>query len=78
MGEGTFPDVRHLYFDLSVALTELRVAIRLCDGRGRNEDCSPRPMQINIISTAAMHTPLPRWVKCTHYRIAAFLSASPQ
>jgi hypothetical protein len=28
-----------------------------------NEDCSPRPAQINIISTAAMHTPLPRWVK---------------
>src|SRR5271166_3245501 len=28
-------------YDLSAALTELRVAIRLCDGRGRNEGCSP-------------------------------------
>jgi hypothetical protein len=29
----------------------------------RNEDCSPRPTQINIVSTAAMHTPLLLWVK---------------
>ena len=40
----------------------------------RNEDCSPRPTQINIVSTAAMHTPLPRWVKSPHYRAAALLS----
>jgi hypothetical protein len=29
-------------------------------------------------STAAMHTPFPRWVNGTHYRAAALLSASPQ
>ena len=49
-------------YDLSAALTELRVAIRLRDGRGRNEDCSPCPTQINIVSIAAMHTPLPQSV----------------
>jgi hypothetical protein len=43
-----------------------------------NEDCSPRPAQINIISTAAMHTPLPRWVKTRIYRIATLTAGSPQ
>ena len=27
-------------YDLTAALTDLRVAIRLCDGGGRDEDCS--------------------------------------
>ena len=49
-------------YDLSAALTDLRVAIRLCDGGGRDEDCSCGPMQMNIISTAAMNTPLPSWI----------------
>jgi hypothetical protein len=49
-------------YDLSAALTELRVAIRLRGGRSRKEDCSRRPTHINIISIAAMHTPFPRWV----------------
>ena len=49
--------------DLSVALTELRVAIRLCDGVVVGTRIAPCPhTQINIISTAAMHIPLPRWV----------------
>jgi hypothetical protein len=65
-------------YDLSAALTELGVAVRLCDGHGRNEDCPSHPKQINTISTAAMHTPFPRWVKSPHYRAAALLSASPQ
>ena len=55
-------------YDLSATLPELRVAIQLCDGRSRNEDCSPRPTQINSISTAAMHTLFPRWVLCHEYR----------
>jgi hypothetical protein len=36
-------------YDLSAALTELGVAVRLCDGHGRNEDCPSHPKQINII-----------------------------
>jgi hypothetical protein len=67
-------------YDLSAALTELRVAIRLRDGRGRNEDCSPRPTQINIVSIAAMHTPLPQWVifvRSTRFRRSRHVRFAP-
>jgi hypothetical protein len=33
-------------------------------------DCSEPSRKINIVSTAAMHTPLPLGVKSTHYRAA--------
>ena len=68
-------------YDLSAALTELRVAIRLRDGRGRNEDCSPCPTQINIVSIAAMHTPLPQWVISTdpnRPRARAYVCTTPE
>src|SRR5271166_6225338 len=45
-------------YDLSAALTELRVAIRLCDGRGRNEDCCSRPLRKPTSS---------RLLRCTLY-----------
>src|SRR5260370_7329708 len=59
-----FSDVCHLIFaaayDLSTALTELHVAIRLCDRRGTGI-ATRAPRKFNISSAAAMHAPLPRW-----------------
>jgi hypothetical protein len=40
---------------------------------------APSPSaKISILSIAAMHTPLPRWVKTRIYRIATLTPASPQ
>jgi hypothetical protein len=48
-------------YDLSAALTELPVAVRLSAMAAVATRIAPP--QITIISTAAMHTLFPRWVK---------------
>jgi hypothetical protein len=67
-------------YDLSAALAELRVSVRLCGGCG-SPDCSAPPTQINIISTAAMHTLFPRWVKSSdpdRPRARAYVCTTPE
>src|ERR1700738_1215833 len=59
-------------YDLSAALTELPVAVRLSAMAAVATRIAPP--QITIISTAAMHTLFPRWVKSCCYRSATAMA----